>query len=602
MPDRYDVLIKDSMIVDGTGKPAFKGSVGIRGEKIAAVGDFKGDAAKVIEGSGLVTCPGFVDSHSHADRSILQYPLAENLVMQGITTFLGGNCGSCLAPIKDPTHVKAVIEELGLDIEPAWRTFGEWLSKVEEAGMSLNYAPLLGHNTIRVAVMGEDFKRKAAFSEIEEMKDLVDEGMRSGAFGLSSVFDSSPGEYAAIEEIIELVKVAREYGGLYSPHTRHHENQWWSDNLEEYGYGLYHGPKGEIIAGRYHGLLEAVEIAKIASIPLLIAHFTPAYIIPQPQPELLEEAAAKATLMEVIDKARGEGVEVHYNVIAWSQSMASQALITDSFFNPRLVLPAWLKEMGREEFVEKLKMRAFREKVKGVVYSDRLKFGMIHPITDPYWMDCFKILRCRNKEYEGKTIGELARKRSPDRIVDAVYNESLEALFDILTEDPHATWAMILEKRTYPGALPVFLKHPAGMPGTDTSALPGTLEALAKDRGTASADTCACGIAPTQYGLFPHYIRTFVKEKGALSLEEAIKKATYLPAQEVLGLKDRGIINVGAYADIVLFDFEKIREKGDFLEPAQPPVGIEYVLVNGTLVCEKKAHTGKRPGKVLRRK
>ena len=108
------------------------------------------------------------------------------------------------------------------------------------------------------------------------------------------------------------------------------------------------------------------------------------------------------------------------------------------------------------------------------------------------------------------------------------------------------------------------------------------------------------GVSPTAYGLFPHYIRTFVKEKGVLSLEAAIQKATSLPAQEVLGLADRGVLREGAYADIVLFDLEALREGEDFLQPAQPPEGIEHVLVNGTVVYEDRAHTGRRPGRVLR--
>jgi len=604
MNESYDVLIKDTSIVDGTGKAAFKGSIGIKGEKVTAMGDVAGNAINVIDGSGLVTCPGFVDPHSHADMTILQYPTAENLVMQGITTFLGGNCGLSPAPITDSTYAKTVIKAFGGDIEIDWRTFGEWLSKIESVGLSINYAPLVGHNAVRTAAMGEDFKRTATPGEIKEMKSFVQEGMESGAFGLSSFFDPSPGEYAAREEIIALVKVAREHGGLYSPHTRHHQNQWWSENLKEFGYGLYHGPKGEIIVGRYHGLWEAVEIAKATDIPLLIAHFTPAYIIPQPQPELLEEAAAKATMVEIVDRAQNDGVKVHYNVIAWSQSIASQALILDSFFNPQLALPAWWKDMGRKEFVKKLKTRAFREKVKKVIHSGRIKFGMLHPLTDPYWIDCFKILQCKNKEYEGKTIGELARQKSPNNIIDAVYNQSLEILFDLLVQDPGTTWALLLDKREYPGALSVFLQHPAGMPCTDTSALPMTREILqqrAKESGNVNMDAYAYGIAPIAYGLFPHYLRTFVKEKKILSLEKAIKKATYLPAQEVLGLKDRGVLREGAYADVVILDPDEIAEKGDFLEPAQPPEGIKYVLVNGTIVREKGRHTGQRPGKVLRR-
>jgi N-acyl-D-amino-acid deacylase len=581
MAERYDVLILDAKVVDGTGKSAFQGSVGIQGEKIAAVGDVTGDAARVIDGSGLVLCPGFVDPHSHSDRVISRYPLDENAVMQGITTFVGGNCGGTMAPVKDE--------------EGGWRTFGEWLSQVEEVGMAVNYAPLAGHNTIRQAVMGEDFKRKATPAEIEEIKKWVEDEMKSGAVGLSIGLDASmPGHFADVdEEIVPVARIAQAYGGFLHPHTRHHQNQVPVDDPSEFGYGIFHAPPGEAITGRYHGLLEAVEISKKANrIPLHIAHLTPAYIIPQPHPLFLDEAAAKATLIDIIDKPRDEGLEVTFNVIAWGQSIASQAPLMASFFNPNSLLPDWLEALSKEEFAENLKSRAFRDRVMEVVFSGKFKFRMMHPNTDPYWMDCIQIVRCKNKSYVGKTIGEIARQRRPDSIIAAVYEASFDAVFDILVEDPDATCADFIDKREY-RVLPIFLRHPAGMPCTDTSALPA--EPLQRpglyQRGT----------SPTAFGLYPHYLRTFVKEQGVLSLEEAIKKATSVPAQEVLKMMDRGVIKEGAYADLVLFDFDRLREGTDFREPERRPQGIEQVLVNGTVVYEKMAHTGKLPGKVLRR-
>jgi N-acyl-D-amino-acid deacylase len=595
MSEHYDVLIRNTKIVDGTGRPAFLGNVGISGEKIVAVGDVPGDAARVIDGDGLVTCPGFVDPHSHADMSLLDYPLAENLVMQGITTCLTGNCGFSMAPIRDTTYATYVEKKTeGQGLEP--RTFGEWLSEVEETGLSLNCAPLVGHNTVRGALMGQGFKRSAASAEIEEMMGMVAEAMTNGAFGLSVGLDAAwPGHFADVEEeIVALAKVAQEYGGFFSPHTRHIQNQWPVDHAEEYGYGIFHAPTGEIIAGRYHGLLEAVEISRKANrIPLHIAHLAPAYIVPQPHPDFLDEAAAKATLVQIIDSAREEGLDVTYNVIAWAQGIGGWAPMIESFFAAQLLLPKWLTALSKEGFADQLKTRAFREKVKGVVYSGKFKFGMIHPLTDPYWMDCYRVLRCENKAHEGRTIGEIARERQPEDIIESVYETSLDAVFDILVEDPDTIWALHLDKRMVDAALPVFLQHPAGMPCTDVSAFPA--------KPSPQDGMTIYGVSPTAYGLYPHYLRLFVKEKRALSLEEAIRKATYVPAQAVLGLKDRGVIRDGAHADIVLFDFERIRERDDFLEPARPPEGIEHVLVNGQVVYEGMAHTGARPGKVLRR-
>ncbi len=226
-----------------------------------------------------------------------------------------------------------------------------------------------------------------------------------------------------------------------------------------------------------------------------------------------------------------------------------------------------------------------------MVLSGKFKFGMIHPLTDPYWMDCYRVLQSNNPLFEGRTIGQMARERQPDSIIKAVYDESLEVVFDMLVQDPTTTWALIIDKRES-GVLATFFQHPGGLPCTDVPALPANPPKRGTRRG---------GPAPIAYGMFPHYIRTMVKEKGVLSLEEAIRKVTSLPAQEILGLEDRGVIKEGAWADLVVMDMERIREGDDFLEPCRPPEGIEQVLVNGTVVYKDKAHTGQRPGKVLRR-
>lgn len=616
MADRYDVIVRDASIVDGTGWPAFKGSVGVIGERIEAVGRVDGTAVREIDGSDLIVCPGFIDTHSHADSSLLQYPLVENFVMQGVTTFVGGNCGATLAPIRDPERppqdIVSRLEGGGGGVTVNWRTFGDWLARVESEGISVNYVPLVGHNTIRTAVMGDDHARNPTSDEMTAMKAHVAEAMEAGAFGLASFFDPGPGAYATLEETVELVKVAREYGGLYSPHTRFHQDSWVTDYPDERGYGLMHTFRGEIIVGRYHGLLEAVEIAKRADIRLLIAHFAPAYIIPQPQPKLLQEAAARATLIDIVDKPRRDGVDVFFNAIAFTPSVSHQIPIARELLGPELAVPPWMKELTVDTLSEKLKDRTFRDKVKEVLFSGRIKFYMVHPLVNPYWMDCFTVVRCKNKEFEGRTIGEIARQRGSGRTVDTVYNQSVEVVFDLIVEDPGVTWAVSLDVRENPGALPVFLQHPAGMPCADTWSMPAQPEGFTDWNSPPEPSESGSKphylqtfanvqhLLPIAYGLYPHYLQTFVNEQHVLSLEEAVRKATMLPAQ-VMGLKDRGTICPGAYADMVVFDQDEIGMRGDFAEPHRPPGGIELVLVNGRVAYENMRHTGVRAGKVIRR-
>jgi N-acyl-D-amino-acid deacylase len=597
MPEHYDVLIKNGLIVDGTGKPGYKGSLGIQGERIAALGELVGSADHEIDAQGKVICPGFVDPHSHADVTLLKYPRAENLVMQGITTVIAGNCGMSLAPFPaegSSDILNALKNALGGDLDPSWRSFDEWLSFVEQFKISVNYAPLVGHSMLRTATMGMQTFRCATDAEIHAMESLTEEAMRSGAFGLSAGLDGAwPGAYADIdEEIVPLAKIAQKYGGFYAPHTRFHQNQWYASSPDQHGYGIYHGPKGEIFAGRYHGLLETVEICRKANgIPANIAHFTPAYIVPIPQPAYLAEAVARATLEEIIDKAWESGLKVMFNVVAWDHHIGGWTPIIDSFYSFQLFLPQWLRQMKKADFAASLKDRDFREKIKDLVYSGTFKFNMVNPAAEPYWMDNSKVLTCTNPENIGKTIGEIARQRQPGSVKKAAYDESLEVLFDILVEDPQAGWVHFIDMR-HDGVLPTFLKHHAASPCTDGFALS---QDIRYEDGL-----FLYGVCPNYYSMFPHYIDTYTKQEPVLSLEEAIRKATSVPACEVLGLDDRGILKEGAFADVLVFDYATIGQAGDYLTPTLAPNGICQVLVNGALVYENKQHTGARPGKVLR--
>jgi N-acyl-D-amino-acid deacylase len=597
MSEHYDLLIENTHIVDGTGRPGFPGSIGVRGEKIAALGPLDGTADRLIDGRGMVTCPGFIDPHSHADVTLLKFPLAENLLMQGITTVIAGNCGTSLAPFRDEgdsiilTALKMI---LGGISDIPWRNFSEWLGVVEGVGIAVNYAPLVGHSMLRIAAMGGQTYQPASDSQIIVMEQLAREAMRSGAFGLSVGLDGSwPGVYANREELVRMAKVAHEFGGFFTPHTRFHQNQWPASGPDQHGYGIYHGAPGEIFAGRYHGLLEAVEISRQANrVPVTIAHFTPAYFVPLPQPDYLAEAVARATLEEVIDRAWDEGLKIMFNVVAWQHHIGGMSPIIDSFYSFQLLLPQWLREMKKEDFAAALRNADFRRQVKELVYSGAFKFNMVNPVSEPYWMDNCRILECTHDEYVGRTIGEIARQRQPDSIVTAVYDTSLEVLFDILAADPHAQWVHFRDLR-HDRVLATFLQHHAASPCSDGFAL---------SRDAQYPDvTFPYGICPGYFSMFPHYIQEFVREKGILTLEEAVRKATSVPAREMLGITDRGVITENAYADLVVFDYQTLHGNDDYRHPTHPPPGVAQVIVNGKIAFENKQSTGLRAGKVLRR-
>jgi len=419
MTAKYDLLITNTRIVDGTGSDAYVGNVAVTGDRIVALGDTTAEAATVIDGAGLVTCPGFIDPHSHADLMLMMHPPAENLVMQGITTFVGGNCGITLAPVKKRTHIDLLSQEAGFELPVDWETFDDWLRTVEETGASLNYVPMVGHHAIRGSVLDENFKREATADEVEEMKELVDEAMRAGAHGMSSFSDPSIGEYASVDELVELTRVAGSYGGFYMPHTRHIQSQWFSDDPEEMGYGIYHGPAEDAWVGRYRGYKEAIEIGRRADTPVHIAHYSTAFKIPQPHPDELDAAAARATL-QIIDDALGEGVDVTVDVIPCTSSISGKLPVISAF-------KRWLDDSGNEGLVERMKTADFRAELHRVYDEGRFKVCMIHTKADPYWMNRLRILECSNPDYRDKTVGEITAKKNC---------HPLDTLIDLVIEDP----------------------------------------------------------------------------------------------------------------------------------------------------------------------
>ncbi|UCE92237.1 MAG: amidohydrolase family protein [Methanobacteriota archaeon] len=594
----YDIIIRGSDVVDGSGRPPFHADIAILGDRIAAIGALKGDSRTEVDGRGLVAAPGFIDPHTHADSAILRHPLAPNFIMQGVTTVVAGHCGESMAPLKDrcsavmvnawewwrkvrpdepsypPTlpldeYGDLIAEKVGFSID--WSTFGGFLDKVESVGTAVNFASLVGHNTLRTAVMGSDFKRVAAKSEIGEMEELLRGAMNDGAFGLSTMTDPGLGEYADVEELTALAAVTKEEGGCLVPHTRHTQSQWPSLDGAEMGYGIYHGPIEDVWVGRYRGTLEAIEIARSSGVKLNIAHLSNVFRITQPHPDHLEEAMAAATL-EVIDAALEDGVDVTFDVVASADCISTGVLMRSDF-------EEWLEGYEGDALNERLRSEEFREEVKTAHRHGRLKLQMIHTMADPYWMINFRVLRCSRKEFEGEVVGDIANRLG---------RNALDFVLDVLADDPETIWVQFRDERGTEAANTVFLSHRLAMPCSDAE-----VYGLDAPAGMENAPP------PTAYGLFPHYIRLMVNERKALTIEDAVNKATGLVAER-MNIEGRGILEKGAFADIIIFDKTRISETGGFLEPCRRPAGIESVIVNGRIVYRNQELTLDRPGAVLR--
>ncbi len=539
----YDIIIKGGRILDGTGNPWFYGDVGIKNGKILRIGRLDSNMAeRVIDAGEYIVSPGFIDMHSHSDFTPLINPYMESKIRQGVTTEVIGNCGFSAAPLNDflrkqILETSPMLREANVKLE--WTSMAEYMEAIERNGVSLNLAPLVGHGTLRAFIIGYE-RRKPTSEELEKMKRLLAESLEQGAFGMSTGLIYPPSCYAETDEIIELCKVVADYGGIYASHIRGEEHQLL-DSVKE-----------------------AIEIGEKAGVPVEISHH---------KASGKENWGKVKESLKIIEETRNHGVEVTCDVYPYTA--ASSGL--DSF------LPPYAHEGGVEKLLNKLKCLEFRRKLREDMIKEvdnwRSIVGVIgwENMIISYWENVM-ISYCRgHPEYEGKMISELAKQKNID---------PFDFVFDLIIEEKASTRIVLFSMSEED--MRTVLKSPFSMIGSDSSAR-ATYGILSSGKPH-----------PRAYGTFPRVLGKYVREEKVLTLQEAIRKMTSFPAQK-LGLKDRGLIREGMWADITIFDPEKIIDKATFMAPHQYPEGIEYVIVNGRIVIEKGEHTKEKPGKVLKR-
>lgn len=359
----HDLIFRNGKIVDGSGNPWFMGDLAVRGDRINAVGSLGGCEAKVeMDVGGRLVTPGFIDVHTHSDLSFIINPKADSKIRQGVTTEIVGNCGDSVAPITElgKSFESNRLEELGIPWD--WNSVSEYLDRLEGGGIPVNVGTLIGHGTVRASVM--DYEARApSDGEMEQMKEMVDQGMRDGAFGLSSGIKYAPGVYAKTDEIVELCRVVAKYRGLYATHIR---NQ--GVNLIE-------------------SVDEAITIGREAGIPVQIAHLKVKGRL---------NWGKSLNMLRVIDDARADGVDVTYDQYPYTAGSSGAFAIT----------PSWAREGGVERFLERLKDPDERAKIiEGVSKQED-------------WTGSQKLLVAKfdpDTSYEGKSIAEIARLRDKGR-------------------------------------------------------------------------------------------------------------------------------------------------------------------------------------------
>jgi N-acyl-D-amino-acid deacylase len=526
---RYDLIVRGAMVYDGTGAAGRPADIGIIGDRIAKVGRLSTRASgRVVDARGLAAAPGFIDIHDHSAEGLLVDPRAESAVRQGVTTLIGGNCGESVFPLTEETAKemgRRWREEFGLDL--SWRDAAGFFGRLEASGLAVNYGSLVGHGSVRAAVMGYG-NRRPKEPELADMKDRVMESLRQGALGLSSGLEYTPGSFAAEDELVELCRTTGELGGFYATHMRDEED------------------------GVLEALDEAIRIARAAGVPLQVSHFKVGYASNWPKFD---------SLLARIEAARREGLDIlcdRYPYTAWATGLST-------FF------PLWAREGETRDFIARLKDPALDERLRSELAEQERKLGG--------W-DRVLISSAgseRHRSSEGKSILDLAMETGKDP-----YAYIRDLLVDEEGRVGMITFAMSEDH------LRRLMAHPLVGVGADGSAM---ARAGPLSKGHPHPRIC---------GTFPRALGRYVREEKLVPLEEMLRKLTSMPARR-LGLEGRGEIKNGAYADLVLFDPERVADRATWADPQQYPVGIEYVAVNGQIVVENEEHTGRRPGRVLRK-
>ena len=529
----FDIVIIKGHIIDGTGSPWYSGDIGIRGGKIAAIGNLS-DAGRnrTIDAHGMVVAPGFIDMLGQSELTILVDPRLPSKIYQGITTEITGEGGSA-AP---QTDVLIRADRLKYDhyhITPDWRSFQQYFTRLEKQGMGINLASFVGATQVRRVVLGDENKQPTP-EQLDQMKELVRQGMREGAVGVSTSLMYAPAPYAKTEELIALASEAGKFGGIYATHIRDE-----SDAVL---------PATD----------EALRIGREGHLPVEIWHIK---VAGKANWGRMPEVVAK------INAARAQGMDVTadtYAYTAWSNSFSA-------------FIPAWAHDGGDAKLVERLKDPAMRARIrKDMMTASNGWDNEWQEIPGPEAILIGVVQNPKLLPLQGKTLAEIAKIENKD---------PMDALFDLLIEDNAFTEVSVF-----------------GMSEPDvTLALQQPWVAIDNDSSGASPE----GILgqehphPRGYGTFPRILRKYVREEKKLTLEDAIRKFSALPALR-MRLTDRGVLKAGMWADVVVFDPATIRDLATFENPNQLSQGMEYVLVNGVPVIDQSKMTGALPGKVLR--
>ncbi len=508
----YSLLFRGARVVDGSGNAAFAADVALDGATITSVGQLPAaGAARVVDASGLVLSPGFIDVHAHSDLPLLSSPENEPKIRQGITTELLGADGLSYAPLSAALLPEVRHYLTGLYGNPAVAIASESVAAFTrqfDGRAATNTLYVVPHQALRLMTRGWR-GGPPTDAELSDMRDLLEQGLSEGARGLGTGLDYFPHGTCTTDELVSLCEVVGRHAGVLVAHVRY-------------------------AIGVVDAVREMVEISERTGVRVLVSHLRNAEALP------------------VIDEARARGVDILFDTYPYNAGC--------SMF--LMYVPFWAHEGGPSRLLERVGDPRTRERLRAerpARFDGDLTTLMISSVGGSAALAGFV----------GRSLADFMQAREVSDPVDAVC--------DLLVESDLAAGFIAHGGSTEDG-LRACMTHPAQLASTD-AVLVGQPH-------------------PRAYGTYPRYLGRYVRDEGVLSLEDCVRRMTSAPAA-CFGLHDRGRIEPGLAADLVLFDPDAILDQATFAQPEQFPLGIEMVVVNGTIVVEAGAHTGALPGRAL---
>lgn len=564
----YELVIQNGRVVDGTGNSWYRADLGIADGRIMKISRVPlTDTERVVDVGGMVVAPGFINIHSHSDGTILTQNNAENCVAMGLVTELVGSCGASSAPFneayRDALNERRSAAAWGFWEEVDCLTLADWAAKVEARGAGVNLAPLVGHGTVRACVMGEEGsggeRVQPTDDEMEEMRGMVGSAMSDGAFGLSTGLTYAPGRNALTEELVQLVEVAAEHGGVYTSHMRNEGGKLIEATKEFIEICERTGARGTI---SHHKASGPSNFGKV--------HET----------------------LRLVEAARRRGVDIIVDMYPWRIGGLTKSL--GGRFKGEL--PDGSSISTRKKLLEGLRDPERWAQIKAAALANQEKAR-----------ESYEDRKRRLEEKGGWTpeisttpSGVVLHSPSHPELEWSTFHETAEALGEEGVLEGIRALLIADDGFTVSGNVPYSEEDVESIIGYPWTTFITDQRAIDNSKYTRRMAADALAMEhPRGWGTYPRVLGRYVRERGVLGLEDAIRRMTSLPAA-FLGLSGRGLVKQGFWADLVVFDPATVGNRATYADPFQFPEGIPFVLVNGRLAVDGGDPTGALAGKVLR--